>query len=120
MCYALKAERLGVDAVSIDGFECAGHPDEDGIPGLVLLPAAANRLRVPIVASGGFTDGRGPAAALALGADTINTGTRFLATREYPTHLTVKTAIRMTGERSTNLIMRSLYNTARVARNATS
>lgn len=118
--HALKAERLGVDAVSIDGFECAGHPGEDDIPGLVLLPAAANRLRVPIIASGGFADGRGLVAALALGADAINMGTRFLATRECPIHPAVKAAIRAADERSTDLIMRSLRNTARVARNAIS
>lgn len=105
--HALKAERLGVDAVSIDGFECAGHPGEDDIPGLVLLPAAANRLRVPIIASGGFADGRGLVAALALGADAINMGTRFLATRECPIHPAVKAAIRAADERSTDLIMRS-------------
>lgn len=118
--HALKAERLGVDAVSIDGFECAGHPGEDDIPGLVLLPAAANRLRVPIIASGGFADGRGLVAALALGADAINMGTRFLATRECSIHPAVKAAIRAADERSTDLIMRSLRNTARVARNAIS
>ncbi|NNN25893.1 NADH:ubiquinone reductase [Pseudomonas nitroreducens] len=118
--HALKAEQLGVDAVSIDGFECAGHPGEDDIPGLVLLPAAANRLRVPIIASGGFADGRGLVAALALGADAINMGTRFLSTRECPIHPQVKAAIRAADERSTDVIMRSLRNSARVARNAIS
>ena len=118
--HALKAEQLGVDAVSIDGFECAGHPGEDDIPGLVLLPAAANRLRVPIIASGGFADGRGLVAALALGADAINMGTRFLSTRECPIHPQVKAAIRTADERSTDVIMRSLRNSARVARNAIS
>ncbi|WP_440468192.1 NADH:ubiquinone reductase [Pseudomonas sp. YH-1] len=118
--HALKAEQLGVDAVSIDGFECAGHPGEDDIPGLVLLPAAANRLSVPIIASGGFADGRGLVAALALGADAINMGTRFLSTRECPIHPQVKAAIRAADERSTDVIMRSLRNSARVARNAIS
>ncbi|KAF1065344.1 MAG: Nitronate monooxygenase [Pseudomonas citronellolis] len=118
--HALKAEQLGVDAVSIDGFECAGHPGEDDIPGLVLIPLAANRLRVPIIASGGFADGRGLVAALALGADAINMGTRFLSTRECPIHPQVKAAIRAADERSTDLIMRSLRNTERVARNAVS
>lgn len=118
--HALKAEQLGVDAVSIDGFECAGHPGEDDIPGLVLLPAAANRLSVPIIASGGFADGRGLVAALALGADAINMGTRFLSTRECPIHPQVKAAISAADERSTDVIMRSLRNSARVARNAVS
>jgi len=118
--HALKAEQLGVDAVSIDGFECAGHPGEDDIPGLVLIPSAANRLKVPIIASGGFADGRGLVAALALGADAINMGTRFLSTRECTIHPAVKAAIRAADERSTDVIMRSLRNSARVARNAIS
>jgi len=83
--HALSAERMGVDAISIDGFECAGHPGEDDIPGLILIPAAADKLRIPILASGGFGDGRGLVAALALGADGINMGTRFCATVEAPT-----------------------------------
>ncbi|MBM3104098.1 nitronate monooxygenase [Pseudomonas sp. V1] len=118
--HALKAEQLGVDAVSIDGFECAGHPGEDDVPGLVLIPSAANRLKVPIIASGGFADGRGLVAALALGADAVNMGTRFLSTRECTIHPAVKAAIRAADERSTDVIMRSLRNSARVARNAVS
>jgi NAD(P)H-dependent flavin oxidoreductase YrpB (nitropropane dioxygenase family) len=118
--HALKAEQLGVDAVSIDGFECAGHPGEDDVPGLVLIPSAANRLKVPIIASGGFADGRGLVAALALGADAVNMGTRFLSTRECTIHSAVKAAIRAADERSTDVIMRSLRNSARVARNAVS
>jgi nitronate monooxygenase len=84
--HALSAERIGVDAISIDGFECAGHPGEDDIPGLVLIPAAADKLKIPILASGGFGDGRGLVGALALGADGINMGTRFCATKEAPIH----------------------------------
>ncbi|MBM5460888.1 nitronate monooxygenase [Pseudomonas sp. P66] len=118
--HALKAEQLGVDAVSIVGFECAGHPGEDDVPGLVLIPSAANRLKVPIIASGGFADGRGLVAALALGADAVNMGTRFLSTRECTIHPAVKAAIRAADERSTDVIMRSLRNSARVARNAVS
>ncbi|MET8430435.1 nitronate monooxygenase family protein [Nocardia sp. NPDC004860] len=118
--HALKAEALGVDAVSIDGFECAGHPGEDDIPGLVLIPAAADRLQIPIVASGGFADGRGLVAALALGADGINMGTRFLATAEAPVHENVKSRLVEADERQTELIFRSLRNTARVARNIVS
>jgi nitronate monooxygenase len=115
--HALSAERMGVDAVSIDGFECAGHPGEDDIPGLVLIPLAADRLRVPILASGGFADGRGLVAALALGADGINMGTRFCATKEAPIHDGIKQAIVANDERATELIFRSLRNTARVAKN---
>ncbi|OLL76015.1 Enoyl-[acyl-carrier-protein] reductase [FMN] [Pseudonocardia sp. Ae168_Ps1] len=118
--HALKAERVGVDGVSIDGFECAGHPGEDDVPGLVLIPAATARLSVPVVASGGFADGRGLAAALALGADGINMGTRFMATAEAPVHRNVKQAIVDADERATDLIFRPLRNTARVARNAVS
>lgn len=118
--HALKAERVGVDGVSIDGFECAGHPGEDDVPGLVLIPAATARLSVPVVASGGFADGRGLAAALALGADGINMGTRFMATVEAPVHRNVKQAIVDADERATDLIFRPLRNTARVARNAVS
>ena len=84
--HALTAERMGVDAISIDGFECAGHPGEDDVPGLILIPAAADKLRIPVIASGGFGDGRGLVAALALGADGINMGTRFMATVEAPIH----------------------------------
>jgi NADH:quinone reductase (non-electrogenic) len=118
--HALSAERIGVDAVSIDGFECAGHPGEDDIPGLILIPAAADKLKVPILASGGFGDGRGLVAALALGADGINMGTRFCATREAPIHAAFKQAIVAGDERNTDLIFRSYRNTARVARNSIS
>jgi len=118
--HALSAERKGVDAVSIDGFECAGHPGEDDVPGLVLIPAAADRVRIPLVASGGFGDGRGLIAALALGAEGINMGTRFCATQEAPIHDNVKRAYVASDERSTNLIFRSLRNTARVGRNSVS
>jgi len=116
--HALKAERLGVAAVSIDGFECAGHPGEEDIPGLVLIPAAAKKLSIPIVASGGIADGRGLAAALALGADGINMGTRFLATQEAPIHENVKKAIVEMDETQTALIFRSYKNTARVYKNS--
>lgn len=118
--HALSAERKGVDAVSIDGFECAGHPGEDDVPGLVLIPAAADKVRIPLVASGGFGDGRGLIAALALGAEGINMGTRFCATQEAPIHENVKHAYVTNDERATNLIFRSLRNTARVARNSVS
>ncbi|MFE1292257.1 NAD(P)H-dependent flavin oxidoreductase [Streptomyces sp. NPDC058751] len=118
--HAVKAEEIGVDAVSIDGFECAGHPGEDDVPGLVLIPAAARRLTVPLVASGGFTDGRGLVAALALGADGISMGTRFLCTVESPVHRNVKEQIVANSERDTELIFRSLRNTARVASNSVS
>jgi len=118
--HALSAERKGVDAVSIDGFECAGHPGEDDIPGLILIPAAADKVRIPILASGGFGDGRGLVAALALGADGINMGTRFCATREAPIHDGVKQQMVDADERATNLIFRSLRNTARVGKNAVS
>ncbi len=118
--HALSAERMGVDAVSIDGFECAGHPGEDDIPGLILIPAAADKLGIPILASGGFADGRGLVAALALGADGINMGTRFCATREAPIHDAVKERIVANDERATRLIFRKLRNTARVGANAIS
>lgn len=114
--HALSAERMGVDAISIDGFECAGHPGEDDIPGLILIPAAADRVRVPMLASGGFGDGRGLAAALALGADGINMGTRFCATVEAPIHDAVKQFIVANDERATNLIFRRFHNTGRVAK----
>jgi len=116
--HALKAERLGVAAVSIDGFECAGHPGEEDVPGLVLIPAAAKKLSIPIVASGGIADGRGLAAALALGAEGINMGTRFLATQEAPIHENVKKAIVEMDETQTALIFRSYKNTARVYKNS--
>lgn len=118
--HALKAQQLGVAAVSIDGFECAGHPGEDDVPGLVLIPAAARQLSVPLIASGGFADARGLVAALALGADAISMGTRFLCTQEAPVHEQVKATIVDNDERSTDLILRSLRNTARVARNVIS
>jgi nitronate monooxygenase len=118
--HALSAERQGVDAISIDGFECAGHPGEDDIPGLILIPVAADKLTIPILASGGFGDGRGLVAALALGADGINMGTRFCATREAPIHDNVKQAYVANDERGTNLIFRKLHNTARVAKNSVS
>lgn len=118
--HALSAERLGVDAVSIDGFECAGHPGEDDIPGLVLIPAAVRKLGIPVIASGGIADGRGLAAALALGAEGVNMGTRFCATREAPIHDSIKAALVGASERDTRLIFRSLKNTARVLRNAIS
>jgi nitronate monooxygenase len=118
--HALSAERSGVDVVSIDGFECAGHPGEDDIPGLVLIPIAAKVLNIPIIASGGIGDGRGMAAALALGAEGINMGTRFVCTREAPVHESLKQALRQASERDTNLIFRTMNNTARVFKNAIS
>jgi nitronate monooxygenase len=116
--HALKAQRLGVDALSVDGFECAGHPGEDDIPNLVLLPIAADRLKIPFIASGGFGDGRGLVAALALGADGINMGTRFMATREAPIHDAIKQRLVDADERQTALILRTLRNTSRVHRNS--
>ncbi|PTU30120.1 NAD(P)H-dependent flavin oxidoreductase [Stenotrophobium rhamnosiphilum] len=118
--HALSSERMGVDAISIDGFECAGHPGEDDIPGLVLIPAAADKVKVPMLASGGFGDGRGLVAALALGADGINMGTRFCATVEAPIHQNVKQMMVDNDERATNLIFRSLRNTGRVGKNSVS
>nr|WP_277872771.1 MULTISPECIES: nitronate monooxygenase [unclassified Frankia] len=118
--HAVKAERVGVAAVSIDGFECAGHPGEDDIPGLILVPAAADALTIPFLASGGFADGRGLAAALALGADGINMGTRFMCSEESPIAEAVKRRIVEATELDTELIFRSLRNTARVARNSVS
>lgn len=118
--HALSAERMGADVISIDGFECAGHPGEDDVPGLVLIPAAADRVTVPMLASGGFGDGRGLAAALALGAEGINMGTRFCATAEAPIHDEVKQFLVKNGERDTNLIFRGFKNTGRVAKNSVS
>jgi NADH:quinone reductase (non-electrogenic) len=118
--HAVKAQAIGVDAISIDGFECAGHPGEDDTPGLVLIPAAADEIHIPMIASGGFADGRGLAAALALGADGINMGTRFMATKEAPIHHNIKEAIVRANAQSTQLIFRTLRNTARVADNAVS
>ncbi|WP_428310550.1 NAD(P)H-dependent flavin oxidoreductase [Hydrocarboniphaga sp.] len=118
--HALSAERMGVDAISIDGFECAGHPGEDDIPGLILIPAAADKVKIPMIASGGFGDGRGLAAALALGAEGINMGTRFCATVEAPIHDNIKQLLVTNDERGTNLIFRSLKNTGRVGKNSVS
>ena len=118
--HALSAERMGVDAISIDGFECAGHPGEDDTPGLILIPAAANKIKIPMIASGGFADGRGLVAALALGAEGINMGTRFMCTKESPIHQNVKERIVANDERETELIFRTMRNTSRVARNAIS
>ncbi|MGB5093595.1 MAG: nitronate monooxygenase family protein [Parvibaculum sp.] len=118
--HALSAERMGVDAISIDGFECAGHPGEDDIPGLILIPAAADKVKIPMIASGGFGDARGLVAALALGAEGINMGTRFMCTVESPIHQKVKEQIVANDERATDLIFRTLHNTARVAKNAVS
>ncbi len=118
--HARKAQRIGVDAVSIDGFECAGHPGEDDIPGLVLIPAAADALTIPFIASGGFADGRGLAAALSLGAHGINMGTRFMCTVESPIHRRIKERIVAASELDTQLIFRPLRNTMRAARNSVS
>jgi nitronate monooxygenase len=115
--HALSAERIGVDVVSIDGFECAGHPGEGDVAGLVLFPAAARALRIPVVASGGIADGRGLVAALALGCEGINMGTRFLVTKEAPIHEGIKQKIVAMDETQTRLIFRSYKNTARVYRN---
>lgn len=116
--HALKAQATGCAAVSVDGFECAGHPGEDDIPNLILLPRAAEELKIPFVASGGFGNGRGLAAALALGADGINMGTRFMATVEAPIHAAVKQRLVKMSEFDTVLLMRPLKNTARYAKNS--
>jgi len=118
--HAVSAEKAGCDIISIDGFECAGHPGEDDIPGLILIPAAADKVQVPLIASGGFGDGRGLAAALALGAEGINMGTRFCATIEAPIHDNIKQAYLDNDERGSVLIFRSLKNTGRVGRSAVS
>jgi nitronate monooxygenase len=115
--HALKAETIGCDAVSVDGFECGGHPGEDDIPNMILLPRAADELKIPFVASGGMADGRSLVAALSLGADGINMGTRFVATKEAPVHENVKHAIVGASELDTRLVMRPLRNTERVLRN---
>lgn len=115
--HALKAERIGVDVVSIDGFECAGHPGEQDVGGLVLFPAAAQALKIPVIASGGIADGRGLAAALALGCEGINMGTRFLVTEEAPIHEGIKQCVVDMDENQTRLIFRTYKNTARVYRN---
>ncbi len=118
--HALSAERNGVDIVSIDGFECAGHPGEDDVGGLVLIPVAAKALKIPVIASGGIGDGRGMAAALVLGAEGVNMGTRFCATKEAPLHDNIKQALVKAGERDTNLIFRTLHNTGRVLKTSVS
>ncbi len=116
--HSLKAERIGCDAVSVDGFECGGHPGEDDVPNFILLPRAAEELKIPFVASGGMADGRSLVAALALGAEGMNMGTRFIATKEAPVHENVKRAIVEADELQTRLVMRPLRNTERVLRNA--
>ncbi|MEZ5689730.1 MAG: nitronate monooxygenase family protein [Caenibius sp.] len=118
--HAVSAVKMGADIISIDGFECAGHPGEDDVPGLVLIPAAADQVKVPMLASGGFGDGRGLAAALALGAEGINMGTRFCATVEAPIHQNIKQLIVDNDERATNLIFRKFHNTGRVAKTSVS
>lgn len=118
--HALSAERNGVDIISIDGFECAGHPGEDDVPGLVLIPIAVRALKIPVIASGGIADGQGFAAALALGAEGVNMGTRFCITQEAPIHANIKRALVSASERDTTLIFRTLKNTARVFKNAIS
>lgn len=117
--HAVKAEKIGCDAVSIDGFEAAGHPGEDDVTSLVLVPLTRDAIRIPIVASGGFADGRGLVAALGLGADGMNMGTRFVAVKEAPVHDNVKQALIDHDELDTRLIMRSLRNTERVMHNPT-
>ena len=116
--HALKAEAIGCDAVSVDGFECGGHPGEDDVPNFILLPRAAESLKIPFVASGGMADGRSLVAALSLGADGMNMGTRFIATKEAPVHENVKQAIVAASELDTRLVMRPLRNTERVLHNA--
>jgi nitronate monooxygenase len=118
--HCVTAERIGVDAVSVDGFECAGHPGEDDIPGLILVPATADKIKIPMIASGGYGDARGLVAALALGAEGINMGTRFMCTQESPVHINVKRQMVENDERCTQLINRQLRNTSRVAKNAIS
>ena len=118
--HALSAERSGVDAISIDGFECAGHPGEDDIGGLVLFACAADKVKIPLIASGGIADGRGMAAAMMLGAEGVNMGTRFCATVEAPIHPAIKQALVDASERDTRLIFRTLHNTGRVLKNAIS
>lgn len=116
--HSLKAEKIGCDAVSVDGFECGGHPGEDDIPNMILLPRAAEELKIPFVASGGMADGRSLVAALSLGAAGMNMGTRFIATTEAPVHQNVKNALVAATELDTRLIMRALRNTERVLKNA--
>ncbi|MBW6493444.1 MAG: nitronate monooxygenase family protein [Burkholderiaceae bacterium] len=116
--HSLKAEAIGCDAVSVDGFECGGHPGEDDIPNMILLPRAADELKIPFVASGGMADARSLVAALAMGADGMNMGTRFIATKEAPVHDNVKHAIVAASELDTRLVMRGLRNTERVLNNS--
>jgi len=116
--HSLKAESIGCDAVSVDGFECSGHPGEDDVPNFILLPRAAEELEIPFVASGGMADGRSLVAALSLGAEGMNMGTRFMATKEAPIHDNVKQALVAASELDTRLIMRPLRNTERVLKNA--
>ena len=118
--HGLTAQRIGCDAISMDGFECAGHPGEDDIPNLVLLPVARDKIKIPMIASGGLGDARGLVAVLALGADGMNMGTRFMATQEAPVHENVKQQMVKNDELTTDLIFRTLKNTARVAKNAVS
>jgi NADH:quinone reductase (non-electrogenic) len=115
--HSLKAEAIGCDAVSVDGFECGGHPGEDDVPNMILLPRAADELKIPFVASGGMADGRSLVASLAMGAEGMNMGTRFLATKEAPVHQNVKDAIVAASELDTRLVMRPLRNTERVLTN---
>ena len=115
--HSLKAEQIGCDAVSVDGFECGGHPGEDDVPNFILLPRAAEELKIPFVASGGMADGRSLVAALSLGADGMNMGTRFMATKEAPIHENVKQALVAASELDTRLVMRPLRNTERVLKN---
>jgi len=116
--HSLKAERIGCDAVSVDGFECGGHPGEDDVPNMILLPRAADELTIPFVASGGMADARSLVAVLAMGAAGMNMGTRFIATKEAPVHENVKKAIVAATELDTRLVMRALRNTERVLKNA--
>jgi NADH:quinone reductase (non-electrogenic) len=116
--HSLKAESIGCDAVSVDGFECGGHPGEDDVPNFILLPRAAEELKIPFVASGGMADGRSLVAALALGAEGMNMGTRFMATVEAPVHENVKQALVAASELDTRLVLRPLRNTERVLKNA--
>ncbi len=116
--HSLKAQSIGCDAVSVDGFECGGHPGEDDVPNFILLPRAADELEIPFIASGGMADGRSLVAAMALGAEGINMGTRFIATKEAPVHENVKKALVAASELDTRLVMRPLRNTERVLKNA--
>jgi nitronate monooxygenase len=116
--HSVKAQKIGCDAISIDGFECAGHPGEDDIPGLILIPCTADQVGLPLIASGGFGDARGLVAALGLGADAINMGTRFLATQEATIHPNVKQKLVESGERDTALVFRKFRNTARIFKNS--